>query len=100
MSIPVPNLGHGGNRRPSQWRHAGWAALSLAPTTIGLAVFYLWPAVQTFYYSFTTWGPFGSHEWSGLDNYRQLLHDPDLTQAFLNTLCFTAIGLLSIAVAI
>jgi multiple sugar transport system permease protein len=80
----------------SKW----WALLFLAPTGIGLAVFYIWPAVQTFYYSFTRWGPFGGHTYTGLANYRALLHDPSLSSAFVNTLWYCLLGLLGIPVSL
>ncbi|MBO0838260.1 MAG: sugar ABC transporter permease [Actinobacteria bacterium] len=77
-----------------------WAVLFLAPTAIGLGVFYLWPLVETFYYSFTTWGPFGGNTWSGSSNYRQIVHDPDLRSAFLNTVWYCLLGLVGIPVSL
>lgn len=101
---PAASGAAGGTRqRP---RRAGrrsttlWAAFFLAPTGLGLGVFYMWPVVQTFYYSFTTWGAFGGHTWSGLANYRQILHDPDLASAFVNTVWYCLLGLLGIPVSL
>ena len=106
-SAPAPagsrTTGRLGRRRPggaARRSNALWAALFLAPTALGLGVFYLWPVVQTLYYSFTTWGPFGGHTWSGLDNYRQILHDPDLRSAFENTAWYCLLGLLGIPVSL
>ena len=59
--------------RRAEW---GWAALFILPTTVGLGVFSLWPIFQTFYFSFTTWGAFGGHEWSGLKNYQTCSRTP------------------------
>jgi multiple sugar transport system permease protein len=87
-------------RRRTAWSGAAWAALFLAPTALGLGVFYLWPVVETFYYSFTTWGPFGGHTWTGLANYRAILHDPDLRTAFGNTLWYCLLGLVSVPTAL
>ncbi len=93
-------------RRPRRRRSTrerqdlAWAAFFLAPTALGLGVFYLWPVVQTLYFSFTTWGPFGGHTWSGLANYRQLLHDPDLRAAFVNTVWYSLLGLLGVPVSL
>jgi multiple sugar transport system permease protein len=86
----------------SQIRHgeSWWALLMLLPTTIGLGVFSLWPIFQTLYYSFTTWGAFGGHEWSGLENYRSLFSDHELLQSLLNTVIFTAVTLTSVPLAI
>ncbi|HTJ67121.1 MAG TPA: sugar ABC transporter permease [Actinospica sp.] len=77
-----------------------WALFFLAPTAVGLGVFYLWPLVQTLYFSFTSWGPFGGHTFSGLANYRALLHDPALSSAFVNTLWYCLLGLLGIPVSL
>ena len=72
----------------------------ILPTIVGLGVFSLWPIVQTLYFSFTTWGAFGGHEWSGLENYRSLLDDSELVQSTINTLIFTALTLTSVPIAI
>ncbi len=82
-----------------------WAYLMIAPTMFGLFIFYLWPIIQNFYFSFTEWGSFGQYEWTGLDNYKRLLEDATLLQAFKNTsiyIIFTVpIGIfLSIIVAV
>lgn len=82
-----------------------WGYLMIAPTMIGLLIFYLWPILQTIYFSFTTWGAFGNFSWVGIDNYTKLLHDPTTLKAFRNTLVFTVctvpIGIfLSIFVAV
>jgi multiple sugar transport system permease protein len=72
----------------------------IAPMVLGLSVFYLWPLVQTLYFSFTEWGPFGGHTWSGLDNYQRLVHDPEVRRAFLNTIWFTLLSLVGVPVAV
>jgi multiple sugar transport system permease protein len=91
----------GARRRGRGPRTSGWWALFfLAPTGIGLGVFYIWPVIQTLYYSFTSWGPFGGHSFTGLANYRALLHDPALSSAFLNTLWYCLLGLLGIPISL
>ena len=77
-----------------------WAYFFIAPTALGLGLFYLWPVLQTAYFSFTEWGAFGGHEWSGTDNYARLLHDPEVGRALLNTISYTVLGLISIPLAI
>ncbi|WP_176545063.1 carbohydrate ABC transporter permease [Bacillus sp. AFS041924] len=82
-----------------------WAYLMIAPTMIGLTIFYLWPIIQTIYFSFTEWGAFGQYEWTGLDNYKRMLGDSNLLQSFKNTgiyIIFTVpIGIfLSILIAV
>ncbi|WP_180232809.1 sugar ABC transporter permease [Bacillus sp. AFS055030] len=82
-----------------------WAYCMIAPTMIGLTIFYLWPIIQTIYFSFTEWGAFGQYEWTGLDNYKRMLEDSNLLQSFKNTgiyIVFTVpIGIfLSILIAV
>jgi len=72
----------------------------LAPTLLGLGVFYLWPVVQTLYFSFTKWNVFGSHTWSGLANYRALYHDPQLGTALRNTVVYALLVLLGVPISI
>ncbi|SEF76822.1 multiple sugar transport system permease protein [Nonomuraea solani] len=77
-----------------------WGYAFIAPTGLGLAIFYLWPVLQTAYFSFTEWGAFGGHTWTGLDNYARLLGDPEVGRAVLNTLTYTVLGLVGIPLAI
>lgn len=82
-----------------------WAYLMIAPLAIGLLVFYIWPIFQTFFFSFTKWGGFGTYHWTGLNNYQFLLHDPGLGGALSNTLIYTVLSVpasiaLSILVAV
>lgn len=86
-------------RRKDRVSEALWAYALIAPTALGLGIFYLWPVLQTAYFSFTEWGAFGGHEWSGLDNYVRLAGDPELGRALVNTFTYTALGLLSIPLA-
>lgn len=84
---------------------AGWAYLMIAPLLGGLALFYLWPALQTLFFSFTKWSAFGKVEFTGLANYDRLLHDPELGRALVNTLIYTVFSvptsiILSILVAV
>lgn len=69
-----------------------WAYAMIAPLVLGLLVFYGWPIIQTFYFSFTTWGAFGKYQWSGLDNYKHLLGDPEVGRALANTFVFTILS--------
>ncbi|MET8005354.1 carbohydrate ABC transporter permease [Nonomuraea glycinis] len=84
-----------GNRTQALWGYA-----FIAPTGLGLAIFNLWPVAQTAYFSFTEWGAFGGHTWTGLDNYTRLFADPEVGRAMLNTLTYTALGLIGIPLAI
>lgn len=77
-----------------------WPALFVLPLFVGVAVFYLWPLLQSFYFSFTEWGAFGGTTWIGLDNYVRLAADPQVGRAIANTLIYTVILLLGIPIAV
>jgi len=73
----------------------------LAPSLLGLLIFYIWPILQTFYFSFTEWGAFGTYEWTGFDNYRMLLEDSNFPLALRNTLIYTFLSVgLSVTISI
>lgn len=88
-------------RRERKFAHKDkwWGYALIAPAGLGLAVFYLWPVLQTLYFSFTEWGPFGGTTWIGLENYRTLVADPEVWQSLGNTLFYTVLVLLGIPVA-
>ncbi|MEJ8548312.1 carbohydrate ABC transporter permease [Brevibacillus borstelensis] len=78
-----------------------WAYAMIAPTLVGLAVFYIWPMIQTVYYSFTKWGAFGKHKWIGLENYKNLMQDSNMLIALKNTVIYTVLAVpASIALSI
>jgi multiple sugar transport system permease protein len=90
----------GARRRPRR-RYDGIAPwLFVLPLLAGVIGFYVWPIVQTFYFSFTTWGVFGGSAWSGTSNYSRLLQDPTLYRSLLNTVIYTAIVLLGVPIAV
>ncbi|SDL19009.1 multiple sugar transport system permease protein [Arthrobacter sp. ov407] len=77
-----------------------WPWLFILPTVFGITVFYLWPIIQTFYYSFTKWGVFGGAKFIGLDNYVRLFSDSSIPQSLLNTIIYTLIVLMGIPIAV
>jgi multiple sugar transport system permease protein len=88
------------SRKP-RMAEAAWGYAMIAPTGLGLALFYMWPVLQTAYLSFTRSGPFGGPaEWIGLANYRELLADNELRHALINTLAYTVLGLAGVPIAI
>ncbi len=90
-------------RRPSRGVHRKdwvWGYLLILPTLFGLGLFSIWPAIQTLYFSFTEWGAFGGNTWTGLDNYLEVLTDPSVGRAFLNTFVYSAVVMLSIPLSI
>ncbi|GHF40364.1 hypothetical protein GCM10017566_12170 [Amycolatopsis bartoniae] len=76
-----------------------WPWLFVLPLLAGVLVFYIWPILQTAYYSFTKWGVFGGSKWTGLANYSRLFADPDLYRSLANTAIYTAVVLLGVPIA-
>lgn len=69
-----------------------WGYLLIAPFFIGLSIFYIWPVLQTFHYSFTEWGAFNNYKLNGLDNYEKLFKDEALLRALRNTFVFVILS--------
>ncbi|GAA2633720.1 ABC transporter permease [Paractinoplanes durhamensis] len=65
----------------------GWSFL--LPNFVGFAVLTLVPVGLLFYYAFTSWNVFGGAEWTGLENFRQMLHDASFRTALRNTVYYT-----------
>ncbi|MFC2476541.1 MAG: carbohydrate ABC transporter permease [Catonella sp.] len=83
-----------------------WVAgyVFIAPVTLGLLVFYIWPFIQNFWFSFNDVNKFNVTHFIGLDNYKQLISDAEVWTTFGNTLKYVVftvpIGLfLSICIA-
>ncbi|WP_214323666.1 carbohydrate ABC transporter permease [Nonomuraea sediminis] len=77
-----------------------WGYGLIAPMALGLAVFYLWPIVQTLYLSFTESGVFGGQTWVGLDNFAALFGDEEMLGALRNTLLYSVLVLIGVPLAI
>lgn len=60
----------------------------LIPLAVELA-WVFWPAINSFFLSFTRWSGVGEAENVGLSNYRDLLHDPIFQTAATNTVIWT-----------
>lgn len=67
-------------RPPRRW--GGW--LWVAPALGVYAAFVLVPLSLTVQYSFFEWDGVGTATWVGLDNYRQVLRDPELFGSIVN----------------
>ena len=66
----------------------------LAPGLLFVAVFFVVPAVQTVYISFTDWyGTFRTNEFVGWKNYLALSGDPLFLESIKNTFAYFAISL-------
>ena len=65
-----------------------WAFLFIAPTVIGLYLFFLYPMVNSIYISLTKWNHLTKPVFVGLTNYRNLVKDPVIKAELGNTLLF------------
>ena len=66
------------------------ALLFIAPASVGLLVFLVWPLLTGLYYSLTEYTTLTPPTWVGLENYRRLLADP----VFWNSLKVTVLYVL------
>ena len=63
-------------------RDGRWAAVMIFPNLAMFSVFIIVPVLGGLYLSFTTWDiTNGFPKWVGLQNYRQMFHDPLVWQA-------------------
>ncbi|WP_245823525.1 carbohydrate ABC transporter permease [Metabacillus halosaccharovorans] len=69
-----------------------WAYLFIAPTVLGLFVFYMFPAIASFALSFTKWNGISTAEYVGLENIMTLLSDESFIRSVLNTVVFTIVS--------
>jgi multiple sugar transport system permease protein len=74
------------------WSDQIYGYCMIAPLLVGLVIFYIWPIIQSFYFSFTKWGTFGKYHWTGLSNYVRLFQDVEFGGAMINTLLYTVIS--------
>jgi multiple sugar transport system permease protein len=74
-------------------RRRGWVAFAfLAPSLLGMALFFLYPLLMTVVYSFTTFDLSNPPRWNGFANWKFLFGgDPLIGRATLNTLWFVAV---------
>lgn len=69
------------------------AALFVAPATIGFLVFYVYPTIRGFYYSFTDFKVLSEPNMVGLENYQRLFQDPLVWNALWVTLQYVLINI-------
>ena len=75
-------------KRASKRAKKDWFAayVFIAPVTIGLFVFYIWPFIQNVWFSFNDVNKFNVTTFIGLQNYVELIHDKEVWKTFGNTL--------------
>ena len=65
----------------------------LAPALLLYGLFFLYPATRTFYVALTSWNGIDPHlKYIGLDNFRELAHDPVFRGTIKHTAQFTILG--------
>jgi multiple sugar transport system permease protein len=75
-------------RRSQRWT----IALLMAPATAGFLIFFVYPLVATFWYSFTRFDLLSPPQFVGLRNYRYFIFDdPNSWKSLKNTLWFVAL---------
>ena len=75
-----------------RWQFApGW--WGLLPSLLLLTIFVLYPLIQVFQISSLKWDGVIPGKFIGLDNYANLLKDPDLGRSLVTTLIFAALTL-------
>lgn len=83
----VSRTGRRGRRRTALWI---W--LFLSPTVILFGIFTIYPVIGSWWYSFLDWDGFTANKtFTGLENYREVIHDPLFWNAFWHTLLFMAV---------
>jgi multiple sugar transport system permease protein len=94
-------------RRSGSLRYALVVAAFLLPSALPIAIFVLLPMVQAAWISMTEWNLLTPPEWVGLDNYANLLTDPETGEIFLHTVYYIVgylplvyVGGLAIALAL
>lgn len=76
-------------RRQKQDWVAGY--IFIAPVAIGLFIFYIIPFIQNFWFSFNDVNKFNMTTFVALENYKNLLKEPDLLLSLKNTFLYALI---------
>lgn len=104
---PAERPGRSRNRRARRTRYALTVLAFMLPSAVPLALFVLGPMVAAAWISLTEWNLLAPAQWVGLENYANLLTDPETADVFLHTLYYIVgylplvyIGGLAIALAL
>ncbi len=75
--------------------------LFIAPVTLGLLVFYIYPFFQNLWFSFNSVNKFNQVKFVGLRNYIELCSDTEVLASFMNTLTYVVVSVpLGICIAL
>ena len=86
---PKISTGSGAGARSHRLRENLTGYAFLAPQLIGLVVFMVGPLVFALILSVSHWDGFGNRSFAGLENFKAVFTDPQLTRSAWNTLWFT-----------
>lgn len=77
-----------GSKKGLSWKKKDWIAayIFIAPVTIGLLVFYIWPFIQNVWFSFNDVNKFNVATFNGIENYKQLVSDKEVWASLGTTL--------------
>ncbi|MCS0498544.1 carbohydrate ABC transporter permease [Protaetiibacter mangrovi] len=79
--------------RPTRPRGDGRVALFfIAPVLLGFAIFYLYPTIRGFWWSFTDYSLLADPEFVGIDNYVAVLGDSEFWNSMWVTLCYVVLN--------
>ncbi|PPK98687.1 multiple sugar transport system permease protein [Kineococcus xinjiangensis] len=100
MSVAVAPQQPSATERPAARLRAGRsrqdlvpALLFLLPAAFGFVTFYAWPALRTFYLSFTDYSLLAPPEWVGVQNYAEVLGDRRFWKSLTVTLEYVVINI-------
>ena len=75
--------------------------LSISPWIAGFFLFLVYPVLSNFYLGMTQYSGFGEPEWTGFQNYQQLVRDPLFWSSLYNTFYYVILAVpLGVVVAI
>jgi multiple sugar transport system permease protein len=80
-------------------KEALWGYIFIAPVVLGLFIFYLAPALASFYLSFTKWDGLTAPVFNGMENFVALSKDETFLKSMVNTVVFT-IGAVPVSIAL
>jgi multiple sugar transport system permease protein len=80
-------------RKTTKREKKEWVAayIFIAPLVIGIFVFYIYPFIQNFWFSFNDVNRFNISTFTGLDNYKTLIKDKELYRTLGNTIKYVII---------